>query len=93
MALSVPFLEKACEFAPVNLGGRGRGARQRLPGDRAHRRRLRRGLRIRLWIDKESKKDSITYEVTGSGTADISYSSGDFNTAKANDSPLPWTEP
>ena len=38
------------------------------------------------------KETSITYEVTGSGSADTSYSSGDFDTADADNAPLPRTK-
>ncbi|MGW4768353.1 MmpS family transport accessory protein [Nocardia sp. NPDC004278] len=44
-------------------------------------------------IDKESKKEvAVTYEVSGTGTADITFTSGDFDSSNANDAPLPWTK-
>lgn len=44
-------------------------------------------------IDKESKKEiSVTYEISGTGSADISYTSGDFDSANDNDALLPWTK-
>ncbi|MFX0580736.1 MmpS family transport accessory protein [Nocardia nepalensis] len=44
-------------------------------------------------IDKESKKEvAVTYEISGTGTADISYTSGDFESSSDNHASLPWTK-
>lgn len=43
--------------------------------------------------DKELNSEiSITYEVTGSGTADISYDHGNANSSRVEDTRLPWTK-